>query len=402
MTSSGAHDERPTEPTNASMNIFLSAGEASGEHYGALLVHALREQRPYAKFFGLGGMQMEAAGLERIIRAEDVAHMGITEVLLHAPTVYRAYRRLVKSIRERRPDVAVLIDFPDVNLRLAQHLTEAGVPVIYFVSPQLWAWKKRRIRWVRERVAKMLVIFPFEEDFYRERGVDAEFVGHPLAEMPLPAISRAEFALAHGLDATKPWVALLPGSRRKEVALNLPAMLRAAAQLGTQYEYILPVAPTLTPADIDTELDASLRENTALRKAVHLTQDAAASLFHARASVVASGTATVLAALMGKPFVAVYRVSPVTYAIASRLIELPHVTMVNLIAGDRIVPELIQETFTAENVVRELQPLLADGPQRERQMAALSKVRGRLDASKSDVRGGTIRRVAAHVLQLAK
>jgi lipid-A-disaccharide synthase len=391
---------RSEQSAKSALNVFLSAGEASGEHYGALLIDALREEAPGARFFGLGGKQMAAAGLERIVRAEDVAHMGITEVLSHAPTVYRAYRRLVKSIRERCPDVAVLIDFPDVNLRLAEHLKNAGVPVVYFVSPQLWAWKKRRIRWVRERVTKMLVIFPFEEGFYRERGVDAEFVGHPLAEIPLPETSRLEFAGANSLDPAKPWVALLPGSREREVRLNLPEMLNAAATLGTQYEYLLPVAPTLRPVDFETVL----RGHAALRKSIHLTQDAAASLFHARASVVASGTATVLAALMGNPFVAVYRVSPVTYAIASRLIELPHVTMVNLIAGDRIVPELIQDTFTAKDIVRELTPLLADGDQRERQMAALAIVRQRLEASNSTstVRVGTIHRVAAHVLKLAK
>ncbi|HWZ12603.1 MAG TPA: lipid-A-disaccharide synthase [Acidobacteriaceae bacterium] len=393
----GARSGQSTKPA---LNVFLSAGEASGEHYGALLIDALRHETPGAQFFGLGGKQMEESGLQRIVRAEDVAHMGITEVLRHAPTVYSAYRRLVKSIREQRPDIAVLIDFPDVNLRLAEHLKNAGVPVVYFVSPQLWAWKKRRIRWVRERVSKMLVIFPFEEGFYRERGVDAEFVGHPLAEMPLPDASRLEFAATNSLDPTKPWLAMLPGSRQREVRLNLPEMLNAVAILGPQYEYLIPVAPTLQPADFE----AVLRGHATLRKSIHLTQDAAASLFHARASVVASGTATVLAALMGNPFVAVYRVSPVTYAIASRLIELPHVTMVNLIAGDRIVPELIQDTFTAKNIVRELTPLLADGDERKTQMAALAAVRQRLEAPSSTrtVREGTIHRVAAHVLKLAQ
>jgi lipid-A-disaccharide synthase len=385
------------------LNVFLSAGEASGEHYGALLIEALQADSPGARFFGLGGKEMAAAGLERIVRAEDVAHMGITEVVRHAPTVYRAYRRLVKSLRERQPDVAVLIDFPDVNLRLAEHLKSAGVPVIYFVSPQLWAWKKRRIRWVRERVAKMLVIFPFEETFYRERGVDAEFVGHPLADMDPPNASRGAFAVANNLDVTRQWVALLPGSRRREVRLNLPEILRAAHELGTRYEFLLPVAPTLQHADLQAELDSQLGDNSDLRAAFHLTDDAAASLFHARASVVASGTATVLAAIMGNPFVAVYRVSPVTYAIASRLIELPHVTMVNLIANDRVVPELIQNDFTAGNVVRELKPLLADGQPREQQIGALSAVRRKLHASDSaSVKRGAIQRVAAHVLQLTK
>ena len=180
--------------------IFISAGEASGERYGALLMESVRAARPDAEFFGLGGAGMEAAGCERVVKAEDIAVMGITEVVRHLPRIYTEYRRLVKSIRARKPDVAVLIDFPDVNFRLARELRQQGVPVLYFVSPQIWAWKQYRVRWVRERVTKMLVIFPFEEKYYRERGVDAEFVGHPLADLRLPTVSREEFATEYGLD----------------------------------------------------------------------------------------------------------------------------------------------------------------------------------------------------------
>ena len=162
----------------------MSAGEASGDHYGAQLIAELRRRNPQLACFGLGGKEMEAAGLDRIVRAEDVAHMGITEVIRHMPRVYKAYRSLVAAIRQRRPDVAVLIDFPDVNFRLARELKKLGIPVIYFVSPQLWAWKRRRLRWVQQRVTRMMVIFPFEERFYRARGVEVRCVGHPLAELP--------------------------------------------------------------------------------------------------------------------------------------------------------------------------------------------------------------------------
>ena len=167
---------------------------------------------------------MEAAGQERVVRAEDVAVMGITEILRHVPRIYASYRKLVRSLRQQRPDIAVLIDFPDVNFRLAKHLRRAGIPVIWFVSPQLWAWKHSRLRWVQQRVDRMLVIFPFEERFYRERGVDATFVGHPLAEQPLPTVSRELYAAQHGLDPTKTWIALLPGSRPKEIRANLPPL----------------------------------------------------------------------------------------------------------------------------------------------------------------------------------
>src|SRR5271165_2187043 len=234
--------------------IFFSAGEASGEHYGASLISAIRRLDPSAEFFGLGGQRMEALGLRRIVRAEDVAVMGITEVIRHMPQIYGEYRRLKASIRSEHPDAAILIDFPDVNLSLARHLKQAGVPVIYFVSPQLWAWKKYRIREVRRYVDRMLVIFPFEERFYLDRQVQATYIGHPLADLPLPTVSREDFAseTAHDpskyLDPTKQWIGLLPGSRAKEIRLNLPEMLRAADLLQKQgnYEFLLPLAPTLT------------------------------------------------------------------------------------------------------------------------------------------------------------
>ena len=358
--------------------IFISAGEASGERYGAMLIEAVRARFPEARFFGLGGIAMEAAGCERIVRAEDIAVMGITEVVRHMPRIYSEYRRLVRSIRARRPDVAVLIDFPDVNFRLARELKKLGVPVIYFVSPQLWAWKKHRIHWVQERVTKMLVIFPFEENYYRERGVDAEFVGHPLADqfradLFSPAIAREDFAERYSLDPAKQWIGLLPGSRRKEVRLNLPVMAAAAKQLGTQYEYILPAAATLAPEWLRAAVTQC--QNSV---PIHVVEDARAALFHARASVVASGTATVEAALIGNPFVAVYRLSPLSYAVASRLVNLPHVAMANLIAGKRVVPELIQNEFTAKQVVRTLLPLLADGAVRTQMQQELVGIRNAL------------------------
>src|SRR5271165_72754 len=206
------------------LGIFISAGEASGEAYGALLVTELKRQLEargqQAAFFGMGGPRMAEAGLERIVRAEDMAVMGITEVVRHLPRIYREFRKLKQAIRDRRPAVAVLIDFPDIHFKLAEELHRLGIPVVFFVSPQLWAWKKRRIKLVQKYVTRMLVIFPFEEPFYRERGVHAEFVGHPLAELPLPDISREQFAAENGLDPAATWIALLPGSRPKEIRAN--------------------------------------------------------------------------------------------------------------------------------------------------------------------------------------
>ena len=362
-------------PIMPTPQIFLSAGEASGERYGAMLMEAVRALRPDVEFFGLGGTAMEAAGCERIVRAEDIAVMGITEVLRHMPRIYKEYRRLVHSIRARKPDLAVLIDFPDVNFRLAKELKQAGIPVLYFVSPQLWAWKQYRVRWVRDRVSKMLVIFPFEEKYYRDRGVDAEFVGHPLADLPLPTISRKEYASQYKLDPAKEWIALLPGSRGKELRHNLPVMAGAANLLGASYEFLLPAAVTLDPEWVRRMVAECQSEGSGIDIPIHVVEDARAALFHARASVVASGTATVEAALIGNPFIAVYRLSDFSYAVASRLVDLPHVAMVNLIAGDRIVPELIQDDFTPQNIVRLLQPLLEETGYRVQMIEELKGVR---------------------------
>jgi len=424
------------------LTIFLSAGEASGDAYGAALIAELRQRLPRARFTGLGGVQMERAGQQRVVRAEDVAHMGITEVLRHAPFIYAQYRRLVGAIRRERPDVAVLIDFPDVNFRLAKHLARAGVPVVWFVSPQLWAWKRARLRWVQERVDKMLVIFPFEERFYRERGVDADFVGHPLAFAPHTPVSRAMYAARHGLDTARTWIALLPGSRWKEIRANLPALhelamsdlIGSAAALTTfdgdglhppddpvrytRFEFLLPVASTIDAKELRRYIDTLNAEHLkyfgpeAATLRLTLVPDAREALAQARASVVASGTATVLAAVVGNPFVVVYRVSALTFALAKKLVRYPEefprmmdaegnlpVGMVNLIAGRRVVPELLQDRFTAANVASALGPLLADGPERAAQIATLAEVRARLVATGSTGQG-PIERVAEAVMGL--
>jgi lipid-A-disaccharide synthase len=392
--------------------IFISAGEASGEHYGALLIDALRSHLAaagqIASFLGMGGERMAAAGLERVVRSEDMAVMGITEVVRHLPRIYRGFRKLKQAVRNCPPDVAVLIDFPDIHFKLAREFLRLGVPVIFFVSPQLWAWKKHRIKLVQKYVTRMLVIFPFEEPFYRERGVDAEFVGHPLAGLPQPAVSREQFADENRLDPESTWISLLPGSRPKEIRAILPEMLEAGWELvnrvrlrESRFQFLVPLAPTL---------DAGQR--TAVRTLldeysdglpVRLVEDARAALFHARASVVASGTATVEAALIGNPFVVVYRVSPLTYAIAKRVVTVPHVAMVNLIAGKRVVPELIQNDFTAPKIVQQIAPLLPDSPSRESMMQELRTVRGLLLApqtGKAGENGGAIERVATVTLEL--
>jgi lipid-A-disaccharide synthase len=386
-------------------SIFISAGEASGEHYGALLVEELQKRLAAAgqtaQFFGMGGTRMEAAGLERIVRSEDVAVMGLTEVIRHLPRIYGEFRKLKQAIHARRPSVAVLIDFPEIHFRLAEQAHALGIPVVFFVSPQLWAWKKHRIKLVRKYIDRMLVIFPFEEEFYRKQGVAAEFVGHPLAELPLPTITRAQFAAENGLDPEKTWIGLLPGSRPKEIRDILPEILLAARQLAGDYEFVVPQAATLNAAQ-RAELLALVQEH-GKGLAIKLVSDARATLFHVRASVVASGTATVEAALIGNPFVVVYRVSPLTFAIAKRVVKVDHVAMVNLIAGKRAVPELIQNDFTASNIVQQIGPLLSDGAPRQSMMQELKRVQallGARPAGRDEDHPGAIGRVAAITLEL--
>jgi lipid-A-disaccharide synthase len=423
--------------------IFVAAGEASGDAYGAALISALRERLPEASFTGLGGSQMEEAGQQRVVKAEDVAVMGLTEILRHIPHIYASYRKLVASIRRERPDVAVLIDFPDVNFRLAKHLQKAGVPVVWFVSPQLWAWKRGRLRWVQQRVDKMLVIFPFEEIFYQQRGVDAEFVGHPLVGGAVMTMSREAYAAEFHLDPAKTWIALLPGSRWKEIHANLPALHELAMSdlisssaayttfdgdttrqpsdpaAHTRYEFLLPVASTIDSGALQRYIEELNAEHLkyfgpeASMLRLTLVPDAAEALFHARASVVASGTATVLAAIVGNPFVVVYRVSALTFALAKKLVQYPEeleakldldgnlpVSMVNLIARQRLIPELLQGRFTAANVASALTSLLVEGPERERQMRGLSEVRRRLIAEDGGSSASPIARVADAVVRL--
>ena len=382
-----------------SPTIFISAGEASGEQYGALLIDALQRQLAAAgrtaTFFGMGGPRMAAAGLECVVRAEDMAVMGLTEVVLHLPRIYREFKKLKQAIRQWPPSVAVLIDFPEIHFRLAKEFHRLGVPVVYFVSPQLWAWKKHRIKLVQKYIDRMLVIFPFEEPFYREQGVQAEFVGHPLAELPAQSISRERFAAENGLDPAKIWIGLLPGSRPREIRDHLPTILQAAQELSHGLEFLIPLAPTLNAAQRQEVQRLAQDRGEGLH--LRFVDDARAALFHSRASVVASGTATVEAALVGNPFVVVYRVSALTYAIAKRVVKVPHVAMVNLIAGKRIVPELIQSDFTRANIVQEIERLIPDDEPRQSMMEELARTRGLLQ-KQSD--GGAIDRVAEVTLEM--
>jgi lipid-A-disaccharide synthase len=345
--------------------------------YGAQLIEALRlALKPtFVDFFGVGGERMREAGCELVVDARDLAVVGITEILSHLPTIWQRFRRLIGEARRRQPELAVVIDSPAFNWRVARQMKKKGVPVVYYVCPQFWAWRQGRVRLLRKYVDLALVIFPFEEEFYSRRGVKAKFVGHPLAELRRPTGSRMEYAKELGLDPSKSWITLMPGSRLKEVAMNLPGILASSSRLGEDFEFVLPVAATL-----DSKLIGELiaRGGGGPRQGIHLVKGALPALAYARAAIIASGTATVEAAVMETPFVMVYRVTPVTYWLGRHTVKVPYFAMVNLIAGERVVPELVQQDFTAEKVVAELFKIIADGSPREAMLKGLCRVKSLL------------------------
>ncbi|HKV05760.1 MAG TPA: lipid-A-disaccharide synthase [Candidatus Acidoferrales bacterium] len=367
--------------------ILLSAGEASSDMYAARLAIALR-QRTGAKFFGMGGPRMAEAGVELVADYHEVAVVGIAEVLHMIPSVVRVQRRLAREAVRRRAPLAILVDSPGTHLGVARRLKSAGIPVGYFIGPQVWAWRAGRLRIVKRRVKRMVVIFPFEEKIYRDAGVPVNFVGHPLVDVVRPTITRLEFAAKHGLAPDRPIVALLPGSRRSELARNYPLVLASCAQLAREIgpnsgaQFVLAAAPGVG----DVPLPRGGRGfGLAVKRVEGAAYDAIAA---ADCAIVASGTATVEAALLGTPMVVVYRVAPLTAYILRRMVHTPFFSMVNLVAGRRVVPELIQEGFTPSAVASELRRLLESSAARDEMKTGLADVRARLGS------GGAIERAA--------
>jgi lipid-A-disaccharide synthase len=366
--------------------ILISAGEASSDMYAARLAIALRE-RTSGQLFGMGGPRMAEAGVEVILDYHEVAVVGITEVLHKIPTVVRVQNRLAGEAAKRGASLAILVDSPGTHLGVARRLKQRGIPVGYFIGPQVWAWRAGRVRVVKRLVNRMVVIFPFEEKIYRDAGVPVNFVGHPLVDVVRPTMTRTEFAARYGLDAARPIVTLLPGSRRSEIEQNYPAIIEACERLrhgggaAAGVQFVHAAAPNL-----QAELFAAYsRPGLNLTRVEGATYDALAA---ADCAIVASGTATVEAALLGTPMVVVYRVNRVTAAIVRRMIRTPFIGMVNLIAGKRVVPELIQDAFTAEAVEIEVRKLLESESARAEAKAGLAEVRAKLGP------GGAIERAA--------
>ncbi|HEY4580261.1 MAG TPA: lipid-A-disaccharide synthase [Candidatus Acidoferrales bacterium] len=352
--------------------LLISAGEASGDMYAAQLARALR-QRADVHLFGMGGPRMREAGVEIVVDCAEVGVTGIFEVARKIPALRRAMRRLRAEAVRRRPPLAILTDFPSFHLRLARTLHRRGVQNVYFVCPQFWAWRPWRVNLVRRRFVRGLCLFPFETDFYRQAGVAADWIGHPLVGRARATLTRAEFAARHGLDPGRPIITLLPGSRPSELAHHMPRLMESVARLGcvADRQFLLAVAPGLSRAHFQPFLPAQ----SPLRLIEDATYDALAA---ADVAIVSSGTATIETALLGTPMVVVYRVAPATAWIARRLMRAPYIAMVNLLAQKLVVPELIQEAFTPEQVAREVERLLASPEARAAMQRDLAEVSHRL------------------------
>lgn len=364
-----------SQENNKKPKVMILAGEASGDHHGAQLLEAIKTQMPGASFFGMGGTALKKTGMETMVDAADMAVVGLLEVISHFPVIHRARQKLIAAMAQKKPDLLICIDYPDFNLNLARQAGKLGIPVFYFISPQVWAWRSGRVQTIRRLVQRMAVILPFEQEFYKKRGVDVEYVGHPLVDSVKPDGDRNELRKRNSLTGTV--VGLLPGSRRKEIATMLPIMLDAAELLAEKYpetSFVLPLAPGLDPNILNENgLNHCTLPVTVTREENRYDVMAATDLVMA-----ASGTVTLELALLDVPMVVSYKLSPLTYAIGRHLVKVKFASLVNLVADKEIVPELLHDRATAENIATAMTGIWPGSKGRQQMLAGLSLVRGRL------------------------
>jgi lipid-A-disaccharide synthase len=375
--------------------IMLSAGEASGDLHGATMCRAIRDLDPAIRLVGMGGSRMAAAGVEILVDPTAQAAVGTSEALNRVPALVRAYRLLVRRLREARPLAIVLIDFPEFNLRLAREARRAGIPVVYFIPPQLWAWRRGRIRQMARRVTKVLAAFPFEKSLYEEAGVPVEFVGHPLLDVVPSDLDQARARERLGVGERRVLVGLLPGSREQEISRLLPRMLDAAARLAVdgKRSFVLGLAPSVERKRVAAMLERAAEAGGPPIEIVEgLTYEVMAA---ADALLIASGTATLEAALLGAPMVVCYRVSRMTELMARLLTRSPWISLPNIVAGRGVVPEVLQGDATAARFAAEVERLLVDPVAATAQRAAFKELRERLG------KPGVGKRAARAVLEVA-
>jgi lipid-A-disaccharide synthase len=367
--------------------VLIVAGEASADLHGSNLVKAMKRLDPGIVFRGIGGMNMESQGVDILVPCSEMAVVGLTEVLPRLRRITGAYRKLKSILKNDRPDLLILIDYPDFNIMLSRAAKQCGVPVLYYISPQVWAWRRGRIRKLRRRVDRLAVILPFEEAFYRQKGLAVEYVGHPLLDAAPLRFDKERAREALGMEKACPVIGLLPGSREAEVDNLLPIMAEAAIELGGAFpdlKCLLPRAST-----ISEKLLARILARIPLKVTI-IHGDMYRVLSACDLAFVASGTATLEAAIMQVPMIILYRVSPLSYWIGKKMIKVPSIGLPNLVAQKKIVPELIQDEVTPERLTREALMLLGNGRRKESMINELTKLRETLGSASASQRTAQI------------
>ncbi len=376
--------------TGSDRRFFIVAGEASGDHHGAALMAAMKQLDPASHFAGIGGTQMQQLGLECLYDADDMALVGFSEVLIRLPFLLRAIRRTSDFARNWRPERAILIDYPGFNLSLARRLNQSGIPVTYYISPQLWAWREGRIKRIREYVDQLLVIFPFEVDWYRERGVTALFTGHPLLEEAPPEISRSEYIKELGLDGQRPVLTLFPGSRRQELQRHLILFADVSRLIKKEIPHLQVILGLADGLSLDL-VPERIRHEMLIA-----TNNPRLALRYADVAIVASGTATLEGAVWGVPHVVVYRVAPLSWWLGRRLVNLSHAGMVNILSREGTIPEFLQEQARADLISQAALAYFQDDKYRKDVLAKMAQVRQSLESPNDGEQGASI--VAAQAI----
>jgi lipid-A-disaccharide synthase len=367
----------------AEPKILISAGEASGDLYASALTEALRRRIPDAEFFGCTGHRMREAGVRTIVDASDLAVVGLVEVVAHIPRIYKEFRKLVDAAGKERPAIAILTDSPDFHLRLARKLNRLGVPVVYLVAPQVWAWRKGRIRAMRRSLARVLCIFPFEEAFFRANGVKADYIGHPLTRIVRPTLSKYAFLRKHGIDGSRQLVTVLPGSRVGEISRHLKPLRDAAQRL---HEWTGATMVLAAPANFSAKAGHSFfKERLGSAPIQVIEGETWDAIAHSDLALAASGTVTVETAILGTPMVTFYRVTGLSWLMGRLLVKVPFYSMVNLIAERKIVPELMQNQFTGPELAREALRFLQSPSAADEMRSHLADVRAKLSTREDPI-----------------
>ncbi len=360
-------------------SILIIAGENSGERYGARLVHEFKKTHPSFSFFGIGGKEMEKQGVDLLFPIKDMAVVGGFEILSHLPRLKKIFNHIQKETKRKKPVASVLIDSPDFNMRLAKKLKKQSIPVLYYISPTVWAWRKGRLKTLKKTIQKMLLIFPFEEKIYNEHGIPATYVGHPLREYVKVSLSRKEFHQKYELDPEKKVISILPGSRKSELKFHLPILLRALDKIRDEFEsqYLFLLAENLESSLIHSFI-SSYHNNLKL-----LAADKYDAMAYSHLVLAACGTSNLEAALLGVPLISFYRILPLTYSLGKRFVHLKNYSIVNILAGKEIIPELIQKDFTPENIFQETKKILGSEQSRLRMIENFKSIKTVLGESQA-------------------